>query len=279
MARPTGYIGITGFRTVEEVRQINDHVSRLPVGYFMFGITSSNKRLADPTSQGGTSPRLLDINSLVKEIDTHNLPMIHYYSSNSQEQLADEVVALFDYCRLDNYCVGLQINALWPLPHQIENMRKAFEPQFKITMQLPQAALVANNDQIIKRLREYDGLIQYVLIDPSGGLGVDFNAVKAGELMLEINNQFDSITPGVAGGFSDDNVKKRIAQIKGVTLCNHCHQGRLLDYSIDAQGKLRDKQTVPVAYPANSPPIETSILNTGRTIRYMDAALSAFYSE
>jgi len=279
MTRPPGYIGITGFRTAEEVRQLNDHVFRLPVGYFMFGITSSNKRLADPTSQGGTSPRLLDINSLVKEIVTCNLPMIHYFSSNSSEQLADEVIALFDYCQLDTSCVGLQINALWPLPQQIENMRKAFEPQFKITMQLPQAALTANNDQIIKQLCDYDGLIQYALIDPSGGQGLDFNATRAGELMLRIADRFESITPGVAGGFSDANVKERISQIKQTTLCDHCHQGRLLNYCIDAQGKLRYTQKVPVAYPTNSPPVEVSTLETNKAINYVDAALSAFYSE
>lgn len=278
MTRPTEYIGITGFRSIEEVKQLNEHVSRLPVGYFMFGITSSNKRLADPTSQGGTSPRLLDINSLVREI-RGNLPMIHYFSSNSQEQLADEVVALFDYCRLDTTHVGLQINALWPLPQQIENMRKAFEPQFKITMQLPQAALTANNDQIIKRLREYQGLIQYVLIDPSGGQGIDFSAVRASELMQGVFDQFQSITPGVAGGFSDTNVKERVAQIGQYTLCDHCHQGKLTGYCIDAQGKLRNSQKIPVAFPPNDAPVEVSSLDTSKAINFINAALSAFYAK
>jgi len=278
MERAAGYIGITGFRTVEEVRQVNAHVANLPVGHFMFGITSSNKRLADPTSQGGTSPRLLDIRSLVKEI-TGNLPMIHYFSSNPPEQLSNEVVALFDYCGLDSSHVGLQINALWPLPQQIEGMRKAFESQFKITMQLPQAALTESNGQIIKRLREYDGLIQYALIDPSGGQGIDFDAVRAGELMLAIASDLGSITPGVAGGFSDTNVQERIAHIKQSTLCDHCQQGRLLNYCIDAQGKLRNTQKVLVAYPPNTPPIESSTLDITKATNYIDAALAGFFSD
>lgn len=283
MTKPTGYIGITGFRTIEEVERVNHHIDGMPFGYIMYGFTASNKRLLDPTSQGGTSPRLLDLKRLTSTVSNHHLPMIHYFSSNTQEQLADEVIALFEYCQLNPERVGLQINALWPLPQQVKKIREAFGPDFeakwKITLQLPQSALLAGDDQIVHRLSEYEDLIQYALIDPSGGQGLDFEAERAGRLMLNIAGSSKRITPGVAGGFSDANVKDRIAQIKKTTLCGHCSQGQLKDYCIDAQGKLRSNEKVRVAYPKDTPAVENSVLDTSKAAKYIDAALEGFFSD
>ena len=105
--QPKPYIGVTGFNSAFQIKQIAEHVDSYPIGYVMFGITSSNKRLLDPDSRGKTSPALVDIPSLRQFIPQHHLPMIHYYTSNLST-LVDEVVALWGYCELED--VGLQLN-------------------------------------------------------------------------------------------------------------------------------------------------------------------------
>ena len=187
------YIGITGFKNLHEIHSIAECVNEYPLGYVMFGITSSNKRLLDPTSSGKTSPRLDRVRDMVRAVPNHHLPMIHYYTPNL-DQLAEEVIALFDYCQIANSC-GLQINALWPDPEQIKKIHLCY-PDFvrqsmKITLQLPKKALQATNHEIVEKLKEYQGLINYALIDPSGGMGEDFNTVRAALLMKMISEKLE----------------------------------------------------------------------------------------
>jgi len=269
------YIGITGYKHLHEIRNIVQFTNSFPLGKFMFGITSSNKRLLDPTKAGKTSPALRAIEEMVKAVPQHHLPMIHYFTP-TDENLVDEIVALFDYCRLDSSHCGLQLNLLWPKPKLLEELRKAFEPSFKITLQLPKDALVYTDADIIKSLRHYEGLIDYALIDPSGGMGIDFDIAKAGELMLKMSQSLNNIIPGVAGGFSDENVAERINQISSITACGDCQRPKLYDFCIDAQGKLRRKTATKPVFPKDAPEIVNSSLDLGKARRYITNSLTAF---
>lgn len=277
------YIGITGFKTPHEINTIAEAVNEYPIGYVMFGITSSNKRLLDPTSSGKTSPRLDSIYQMVNAVPNHHLPMIHYYTPNL-DQLAEEVIALFDYCGIAGRC-GLQINALWPDPEQIKILHASIQRSFcgsglghmKITLQLPKKALEATNHEIIEKLKEYQGLIDYALIDPSGGMGENFNITRATLLMKMISEKLEEITPGVAGGFSAENVAERIEEIGKQTLCNCCNQATLHDYCIDAQGKLRSDREIKPVFPQDAPMTKISHLSINKTKDYIKNSIAALY--
>jgi len=248
MASP--YIGITGFNELSQVSSVARHIQSYPVGYVMFGFTSSNKRLLDPTSEGKTSPSLDSMPALVRGVPTHHLPMIHYYTP-SPETVAEEVIALFKHCGFDGQypLPGVQLNLEWPDIAQLDAMRSALGQDFKITMQLPKKALELSDYDIVNSLESYDGIVTYVLIDPSGGLGLDFDIPRASKLMVQIQEATD-IMPGVAGGFSSSNVEDRINKIRLASRCDcagnsSCMAPRLTNFCIDAQGKLRTARTRP----------------------------------
>jgi hypothetical protein len=280
MSNSPPYIGITGFKALHEIHTIAESVNEYPLGYVMFGITSSNKRLLDPTSSGKTSPRLDRVRDMVRAVPNHHLPMIHYYTPNL-DQLAEEVIALYDYCQIANRC-GLQINALWPDPEQIKKLHLCY-PDFvlkslKITLQLPKKALEATNHEIVEKLKAYQGLINYVLIDPSGGMGEDFNTVRAALLMKMISEKIKDITPGVAGGFSAENVAERVKEIGEITACNCCSQPTLHDYCIDAQGKLRSERKIKSVFPVDALASTVTYLSTDKTRAYIKNSITALYS-
>ena len=282
--KPKSYIGITGFRTVDEVERIARHIESYPIGYVMFGITSSNKRLLDPTSSGKTSPPLKDINALVKAVPRHHLPMIHYFTDNP-ETLAQEVVALFEFCGLNvdtrpSLMCGLQLNATWPDPDQLNIIQEWCRTPIPITLQLPKEVLEKGlHHEVSARLKPYEGLIQYALIDPSGGQGRDVDLQMASQVMLEIAEYRKGITPGVAGGFNADNVAPRIKNLAVENICLHCNQARAYDYCIDAQGGLRDTLFIQPVFPKDAKPLKITALNTTQACSYIDNALKAFCEE
>lgn len=280
--KPKSYIGITGFNTVAQVKELNTRLNSYPFGYFMYGVTCSNKRLLDPTSSGKTSPSLNELPKILEEVPKHHLPMVHYFSSN-EKTLHEEVVALFEYCDL---ACGLQLNATWPHPEQIRHIQQKLSNRYPskrtswehvpITLQLPKSVLELSNNDIITGLQQYEGLISYALIDPSGGEGIDVDLKRASELLQWMQTSLETITPGVAGGFGHDNVAARIKELRNISRCHSCQQDVVKDFCIDAQGKLRTDEEIRAVYPRMATVKKQSILSVDKAITYINNALHAF---
>lgn len=235
------YIGVTGFKTAEEFDQATDIAclqDLLAEHHFMFGFTCSNKRLADPSSEGKTSPSLKTLGKILGEEQYTPIfgviPMIHYFTSD-RDRLSDEIGMLFDYTGAQN----LQLNAYWPDVEQIKRIRDR-APNILITIQLPKEALEENCIMVRERLRLYEGLIDYALIDPSGGTGSDIKLSLAARY-LESIDQIPTITAGFAGGLGPDNVIPYVAKVKENMHCDYCGRDPVRSFCIDAQGKLRDE--------------------------------------
>jgi hypothetical protein len=249
---PTPYIGVTGFKTVEEVQQFSDICFK--AGLFgdaynhtvwygiphvpMFGFLCSNKRLADPLVGGTQSPSVQDLMTLTRITPIGAIPMIHYHSPE-KEKLADDVRKLFDGpYELYRSCQALQINVDWPHADQIKRIRDSFS-DMQIVLQLPKRAMEGlNPSDIAGRVKEYQGLVQYVLVDPSGGEGKEFDIDSCRSILETLGHETKGITMGIAGGLDGKNVRDRVIAI-AATLT---HSG----FCIDAQGKLRtpDKQSL-----------------------------------
>lgn len=266
------YIGVTGYKHFADVKLILDKCD-FPVGYLMFGFTSSDKRLLDPSSEGKTSPSLDRLPELVNLVPKHHLPMVHYFTK-TPEKVYEEILALFKHCHLDSSHCGLQLNLHWPDPKQLKAIC-AILSGLTITLQLPRPVLELTDAEIVEKLKPYQGSVQYALIDPSGGQGLDFDLQRAGALMMAMQENLE-ITPGVAGGFGPNNVKSRIRALSEISLCDGCNRPKLENYCIDAQGKLRNDSFRQPVYPKDTPAIKYSSFSTVKTAKYIEAALRAF---
>lgn len=244
------YVGITGYKTGGEVIEAGrmfaaegflGRDSRLGAYTAMFGIASSNKRLADRAKEGTMSPSADNLISLLKEVPDNCLPVIHYSTIN-RDKLADELIELFLIGNMyDNYCSAVQINMDWPELQQIELIKKAM-PEMKFIFQIPQKAMEPYTlncrrcgkhldiEAIAAKANEYSEFADYLLVDPSSGKGKEFDVEQCTELMLALKKKLPNARIGVAGGFSGDNVYEKMRKI---------HEKVKEPFCIDAQGRLR----------------------------------------
>lgn len=241
------YVGITGFKTPDEVRQAGwlfasagflGADSRLGAYKPMFGIAASNKRLADRAKEGTMSPSANNLISVLREVPDKCLPVMHY-STENRDRLFGELVELFSIGKMyEEYCSAVQINMDWPDIKQVEAIKKAM-PEMVMIFQIPQKAMQSyavnsegslDIEAIAARANEYASFADYMLIDPSGGKGKEFDVEQCTGLMLALNEKLPNTRIGVAGGFSGDNVFEKMRKI---------HEKVKDPFSIDAQGRLR----------------------------------------
>ncbi len=235
------YVGITGFKTKEEVIKGGEQYAR--VGFDehsawvpMIGYLVSEKRLQDKTIVGTQSPAAKDLAELASLAPAWSLPAMHYHTAK-KEKIAEEIEELFSFNHLYDYCRALQLNVDWPEPRQLEQILTQF-PAMRIILQLPKRATTGQSpEETAKRAAAYQRLVSYVLVDPSGGLGVDFDIAECVALVHALQVKLPTTTLGIAGGLSGNNVSDRVQSIQ---------KYYSLPFCIDAQGKLRtpDKESL-----------------------------------
>ena len=92
-----------------------------------------------------------------------------------------------------------------------------------------------NPEQIAEKTKEYERVANYVLIDPSGGRGDEFDIIHSVAVYQELQEKIPLMLIGFAGGFNGHNVRKRIQTLTEMTGAE--------DFCIEAEGGLRDKIT------------------------------------
>ncbi len=255
------YIGITGPTTVGEVNSINREFAS--AGYSMhsrhipmIGFLVSLKTLGGQPTQNRRYPRITDLRNLVKSTDGKSFTTIHY-NSNDQTTLAKQLEEIFYELYPDNLCRAVQLNIVYPNKEEIEKAKREM-PDLKIIFQASHRIIEGKApNEVAENIRRYGSLIDYVLIDPSGGKGREFDIEPSVNLYEELRSVLPKVTIGLAGGFTGDNVATRardlIAKIGNS------------DFSIDAEGGLRDKVTD--AY-------GDDLFNRSKVGRYIKAAAS-----
>lgn len=232
--RAKPYVGVTGFKTLGEIRDIGAaflesgfeaSASHVP----MLGYLCSHKRLMEKGISGTQAPAAKDLPLLTSIADRAVLPMIHY-STQEKDTLAGQVEDLFSLGGMYAYghCRALQLNMVWPLPAQVELIKSAY-PQMSIVLQLPKDA-TDRIDESANRCQEYASLIDYVLIDPSGGKGMELDVRKTIDMMCALRDNIPSAMIAVAGGLDGGNACGLITLIR---------QGYDSPFCVDAQGRLR----------------------------------------
>jgi hypothetical protein len=233
------YVGVTGFKTKEDVLHIADVARNL--GYpndktVMFGILCSSKYLDTPDVAGRLSPPLNQTAEIAKRVPNWAIPMMHYHTK--ERAFFNEVYRLFSQNNLYDSCKAVQLNIDWPNLNDMSKIKNCF-PALDIVLQIPKRATDGlSMNELQQKVSEYSEFADYALIDPSGGRGIDFDIEKGIETILAIDSVLPNTLIGIAGGFDGSNVRERLQQIS-----NKYKK----EFFIDAEGKLMTENTLDYA--------------------------------
>jgi hypothetical protein len=225
------YIGITGFTKPEEVVVALDvfpHCDRK----LMVGVLASWKSLRGFTMKskwGKRTPPAENISGLFID-DDRAVNLVHI--STKEETLLADMLYIRQIAGPNFH--GFQLNSTWPETQVINRYRVGEKRPSRVVLQIGQKAFdtVGNTPQgVVDALRQYVGIVDDILLDPSGGQGEPFNTERAREYLSAIAEQGWNFGLGVAGGLGSDSldlVEPLIAEFP--------------DINIDAEGRLRNEE-------------------------------------
>jgi hypothetical protein len=134
---------------------------------------------------------------------------------------------------------GIQLNIPWPDPAILRRLRERYYVEVILQVSAEAMNMLDNNpNTIAAKIRQYDGLIDYVLIDPSGGVGTEFELSRIVPILEDCIALGLDIGLGVAGGLRAGRLDVLKPLLK---ICP--------DLSWDAQAGLRtvDRQALDLA--------------------------------
>lgn len=200
------YIGITGFTERDDVLRCLEFVPENSSRYFMTGVLLSSK-----TINGGTNrypvryPNYKNVKNIFVD-DERCLNMIHYATDDKSTLVSQ----LLDAAEIGGqHCHGFQLNVVWPDISMLKEVRLKL-PSHKFVIQISNSAMLkfADFDQnvvpellppVIDAYRKAN-VIDYLLIDPSGGKGKGFNSDNVIKMLTPHRGK--NYLLGVAGGLT-----------------------------------------------------------------------------
>jgi len=225
----TPYIGITGFMSHGEVTEVFSAFPVQPEYSLMVGVLASQKTLQGRTNKWPNRyPKVEEISSIFP-LNLRALNLIHY-NTKELDTLYDQLVKMTELG--GPHFDGFQLNIAWPEPDILHRYRQDFQlSTIVLQMGAKALAMVDHFPELLadRVTAEYRGLIDYVLIDPSGGLGKPFDPEDVGRYIKALKEKETGIGLGAAGGLSPgtiDLIRPLAANFPGI--------------SIDAEGRLRD---------------------------------------
>lgn len=235
MRRP--YIGITGFMSWHEVTGMPRVLQALAsqqdfphIRDLMVGVLVSSKTLGGGTNKWpGRYPKVGTIKSIFV---THPsmVNLIHFNTDNPMTLVA-ELIKLHELTGSNLH--GFQLNMAWPSIGDLEMYREAMGWEPRLVLQIGARAMHDLEDspaKVSEMVGHYVGVIDDILIDPSGGKGEPFNTESARAFLRAVAERGWDIGLGVAGGLSAETL-----HLVG-PLAEEFPQ-----LSIDAEGRLRRK--------------------------------------
>lgn len=223
------YIGITGFTSKNEATEA---LSAMPCSvdrYLMVGVLASSKTLrGEKNKYPNRYPAVEKITGIFPD-DPRALNLIHY-STDDPATLSKQMLELASLAGPNLH--GFQLNCAWPPPSELQLFCNAY-PETKVVLQIGERSLemVGNSSYglSIKLHMEYKGLIDYVLLDSSGGRGQILEVEKMSKYLYVLQTLPTQIGLGIAGGLSPQSLPLIEPFIRDFP-----------DLSIDAEGCLRD---------------------------------------
>ncbi len=230
--KPPPYIGVTGFTHRNQIIAAIKTIPRRAQYRLMAGILVSSKTMDGQTNRfPARYPHWEDIPGIPVS-DPRVLNLAHF-ATKRPERLAEDMDVIMNHAaNLD----GIQLNMAWPDPKQLAEFRIVHDDAV-IVLQIGAKAFAEVGEKNHQRLAAwlyytYGSVINYALLDPSGGLGLSLSANLMGEQLLAIEQHNPVFGMGIAGGLK----AVALPGIKG--LCKE-----FPNISIDAEGGLRTKDS------------------------------------
>jgi hypothetical protein len=210
------FVGIAGVSKPHEIIFLQNEARRLGFGNsytLMLGLFSSHRRIADPSLAGKYSPPAAYLATLASLVEQPASSMVHYCTANPS-RIADEITSLFTINDLyATGCHAVQLNIEWPDPAALERILQRM-PEMQIGLWISQDMLGMNHAALARRLREYEGLAEYALIDPSGGRGLLLDPKEVGAVMRCIDETVQIPHLGIAGGLRSGNIIDVVSDVQ-----------------------------------------------------------------
>lgn len=225
-ARPLQYFGIAGINEPYEARQfvrfldmvgLPEHVRFMNgplVSYkTLNGKEPSNPRRYPPVSR---LPGLL--------IDDPRVINIVHYNSRTPN-LYEQLIKLI---KISPLVQGIQLNIAEPNLDDLIRFKRE-HPDALVVLQLGLRVFSGcNNDvmELIRYVRRYEEVVNYALLDLSGGEGIPMDLSVADSFVREMSWQDTPVATGVTGGLRSDTVLKLSSLLKRDTsLCWDAESG------------------------------------------------------
>lgn len=242
---PVPYVGVTGMTDVDEMEKVVDEFEEagFPAGSnygkernhkLMVGVLASDKTRKGQEVSNRRYPHRSQWKDLFSAAQDKTYPMFHY-NTHDKENLFEETVDLFDGIYDEDLCRGMQMNIVWPPVEEVENIKSNF-PGTDLVLQLSDKSMSKedyDNEKISDRVENYGNNIDYVLIDPSGGRGKEFDIDNSVELYRELED--NDFVLGFAGGLKFGNTAGKVARL--------CLRLESKCFAIDAESGLRDDKS------------------------------------
>ncbi|MFZ2205443.1 MAG: hypothetical protein WA057_04385 [Candidatus Magasanikiibacteriota bacterium] len=232
MKQKKAYIGVTGFMSSQEITDTLRGIDYKKTDrLIMVGVLASFKTLQ------GIANKWVNRYPLVNEIagifqpNENFLNLIHFNTKELNTFFA-QLIQINDLAG-DSFN-GFQLNIAWPDPKVLEKYKRLC-PDKNIVLQIGGGAFEKISHSPVKLAEkinnEYAGLIDYVLLDPSGGTGKQFDPIVARGYLEELSKHENDFGLGVAGGLSSSTLNLIEPLVKDFP-----------NISIDAEGKLRTSE-------------------------------------
>jgi phosphoribosylanthranilate isomerase len=233
------YIGVTGITKPEQAQAaaeaFRQNISPDADHIGMTGYLVSLKNVENKAYQTDKYPPINTLPELLAITKDTALNTIHYRTHN-KNNLADQLIRLFEKDDIydQGLCQTVQLNMKWPDKDQLQKVKHRF-PHLQVILQLG-PNILHNEDRfnITDQIIDYGDLVDYVLIDPSGGEGITADSDLYAHLYRPINSMAPDKTIIIAGGLEPENVLPRLQKI-GQTL-------QTKGFGIDAEKGLRIPQ-------------------------------------
>lgn len=203
----TAYIGVTGVKTNDETAKLLEIVRGIglpPTHRVMIGGLASYKGLAWGTVADPSQYVLPDVLRTVLLPDRQLLNLLHYNSR--AKGLVAQIEQLLDRVEVAD---GVQLNIPWPEPSIMRRLRNRYFADIVLQVSSEAAAMLGHEPgRIAAKLAEYEGVIDYALLDPSGGVGKPFDLGYISPILEAVADTDLDIGWGVAGGLGPGQLKK-----------------------------------------------------------------------
>lgn len=226
------YIGITGFKTKEEVQKLANVAKNLGLSNntdrtFMLGVISSKRRLINTASEGRRAPSTDSLIELLDVVPKDLLPMMHYHTP-LPDTLVDDIAELFGPLYDSGKCRALQLNNGWVNVRRVAKIKNKF-PDLDIVLQVNYQDELEYVDETVSRAKKYKDYISYTLIDSSEGAGVEYFGSVADRILVGLQSEMPNVVHGIAGGLSPANVYDKVKST---------YESTIAPFNIDAEGRL-----------------------------------------